>query len=135
MHGEHAAEPAVEAGMSDAVIGTIIAVGGVALAALLYLANPAPATALQKLWGPFYWLSAGKLFVDQIYAILFVWPLRVLAAICYWLDRTVVRRPGEPRRQHSTAGGTRACGRCKPAWCSSTDWRCCGVSWYWWRRF
>ncbi len=90
IHAGHEAVAHVEGGLSDGVIGTIIAVAGVALAAFIYLANPALSTTLEKLSGPLYWLSAGKLFVDPIYAVLFVWPLRVLAMLCYWIDRTLI---------------------------------------------
>ena len=37
-----------------------------------------------------YRLSRGKFYFDELYAALFVWPLRVLAAIAYWIDRWIV---------------------------------------------
>jgi NADH:ubiquinone oxidoreductase subunit 5 (subunit L)/multisubunit Na+/H+ antiporter MnhA subunit len=37
-----------------------------------------------------YELSYGKLFFDQIYAALIVWPLRVLAALSAWVDRLLI---------------------------------------------
>ena len=39
---------------------------------------------------PLYELSYGKFFIDQIYQVLIVWPLRVLATISYWVDRYVI---------------------------------------------
>ena len=41
---------------------------------------------------PLYRLSYGKFFIDQIYQVFIVWPLRVLAAISYWVDRYVIDR-------------------------------------------
>ena len=37
-----------------------------------------------------YQLSSGKFFVDAIYNLLIVWPLRMLAAVSYWFDRWVI---------------------------------------------
>lgn len=85
-HGEHAA-----AGHAlVATISTIIALVGVGLAAFFYLGDPAQVTVLQRLLMPLYLLSYGKLYFDQLYDVLLVWPLRVLAAIAYWFDRTVI---------------------------------------------
>jgi NADH-quinone oxidoreductase subunit L len=37
-----------------------------------------------------YRLSANKFYFDEIYSALFVWPLRLVAAVFYWLDRWVI---------------------------------------------
>jgi NADH-quinone oxidoreductase subunit L len=84
--GEHAA-----AGHAlVATISTIIALVGVGLAAFFYLGDPAQVTLVQRLLMPLYLLSYGKLFFDPLYNVLFVWPLRALAAIAFWLDRRVI---------------------------------------------
>lgn len=71
-------------------IGTVVALSGLGLAAFLYLGDQGQVTALRRLFSPIYWLSSGKLFFDQIYFALFVWPLEVLASFCYWFDRTII---------------------------------------------
>ncbi|MCI0358676.1 MAG: NADH-quinone oxidoreductase subunit L [Planctomycetaceae bacterium] len=37
-----------------------------------------------------YKLSQNKFYFDEIYAALVVWPLSILASICYWIDRWIV---------------------------------------------
>jgi NADH-quinone oxidoreductase subunit L len=37
-----------------------------------------------------YKLSKNKFYFDEIYGALIVWPLRVLASVCYWIDRWIV---------------------------------------------
>src|SRR5262249_5830765 len=37
-----------------------------------------------------YRLSRDKFYFDELYAALVVWPLRIIAAILYWIDRWVV---------------------------------------------
>jgi len=37
-----------------------------------------------------YRLSSRKFFIDEIYHGLIIWPLRILAAFCYWIDRHLV---------------------------------------------
>jgi NADH-quinone oxidoreductase subunit L len=37
-----------------------------------------------------YRLSRDKFYFDEIYSALVVWPLRILAAVCYWIDRWIV---------------------------------------------
>src|SRR5262249_3482764 len=37
-----------------------------------------------------YRLSRHKFYIDELYAALIVWPLEMLAAVCYWLDRWLV---------------------------------------------
>ncbi len=40
--------------------------------------------------GPLYNLSYGKFFVDQAYLVLFVFPMTVIAYLCYAFDRWIV---------------------------------------------
>jgi NADH-quinone oxidoreductase subunit L len=73
-----------------AAISTVVAAIGVGLAAYLYLGDASQVKWLtSRLW-PLYWLSRGKLFIDQIYQVLFVWPLRLLASLSYLFDRWVI---------------------------------------------
>lgn len=37
-----------------------------------------------------YRLSANKFYFDEIYNALIVWPLRILAAVLYWIDRWII---------------------------------------------
>ena len=37
-----------------------------------------------------YRLSRNKFYFDEIYAALIVWPLRIVAGVCYWIDRWIV---------------------------------------------
>jgi NADH-quinone oxidoreductase subunit L len=37
-----------------------------------------------------YRLSYGKFFFDEIYNVLIVWPLRIIAQLAYWIDRTII---------------------------------------------
>ena len=84
---------------------TLVVVVGIGLAAFLYLGNRRLVDVLARVLRPLYWLSYGKFFFDQIYQALIVWPLRMLAAMCYWIDRPRHRRPGEFRGR-----GAGACG-------------------------
>ena len=71
-------------------VGTVVSLAGIGLAAFLYLGDAAQVVFLRRVLSPLYWLSHGKLFIDQIYVALFVWPLRMLAKLSYWFDRVVV---------------------------------------------
>ncbi len=78
-----------------ALFSTFVAVSGVGLAAFFYLGDMKQITALTRLMSsPYglklYQLSSGKFYVDAIYGILFLWPLRMLAAASYWFDRYVI---------------------------------------------
>jgi NADH-quinone oxidoreductase subunit L len=37
-----------------------------------------------------YRLSRDKFYFDELYAALVVWPLKVLASVCYWFDRWII---------------------------------------------
>jgi len=73
-----------------AVTSTVIALAGIGIAAYLYLGDASQVAALTRLLSPLYWLSYGKLFFDQIYMALFIWPLWALALASYWVDRYVI---------------------------------------------
>lgn len=84
------AHAAHDAHLAIAFVSTLVALGGIGLAAYLYLGDHTAVTALGRLLAPLYWLSAGKFFLDPIYAALVVWPLRGLAQVAYWIDRWIV---------------------------------------------
>ena len=69
------------------LLGTIAAVGGLALSWTMYgQASPVPARLASLLGGRPYRWSLGKFFVDELYTALFVKPTKVLAAIAKFLD-------------------------------------------------
>jgi NADH-quinone oxidoreductase subunit L len=80
--------PKLEFGIS--VKSTAVVVVGISLAAFLYLGDRKQVEWLSRVLRPLYVLSYGKFFIDQIYQLLIVWPLRLLAAASYWFDRYVI---------------------------------------------
>jgi len=72
------------------VAGLLTAPVGIALAAWLYLSSTRPAERLARGMRPVYWLSWNKLFIDEIYGALFVWPAWLLARFSYWIDRYLI---------------------------------------------
>jgi NADH:ubiquinone oxidoreductase subunit 5 (subunit L)/multisubunit Na+/H+ antiporter MnhA subunit len=73
-----------------AAISTLVAVAGIGVAAFLYLGDASAVTWITNRVRPLYQLSLGKLFIDQIYNVLFVVPLRLLAWLSYQFDRWIV---------------------------------------------
>ncbi len=78
-----------------AAISTLLALAGIGLAAYLYLGDRREVTRLAGFFQSarglrLYELSYGKFFFDQIYQVCIVWPLRILAAISYALDRWII---------------------------------------------
>ncbi|MFO0900113.1 MAG: NADH-quinone oxidoreductase subunit L [Pirellulales bacterium] len=84
--------PATEFHVSVAAQSTFFALLGIGLAAFFYLGKQTEIARITDLPGVrlLYDASYGKLFIDQIYAVLFVWPLRALAALSYWIDRLLI---------------------------------------------
>ncbi|ADB15418.1 proton-translocating NADH-quinone oxidoreductase, chain L [Pirellula staleyi DSM 6068] len=37
-----------------------------------------------------YKLSLGKFYIDELYSVTIVWPMRIFSMICYWLDRNLI---------------------------------------------
>lgn len=68
---------------------TAAALAGVGLAWYMYVRRPAAAEKAAAAAGTGYWLSLNKLYVDEIYALLFVQPLNLLAGICGLLEAVV----------------------------------------------
>ena len=75
-----------------AVVSSLVALAGVALAAFFYLGDRRQVEWLSKLWivRPVHALSAGKFFFDPIYMLLVVWPVAGLAKLAYWVDRHLI---------------------------------------------
>lgn len=69
---------------------TAFAVGGTVLAVLMYLVWPGSAAALASHVRLLYQLSLNKFFFDEIYDLLFVKPLVLLADLCRTLDSLLV---------------------------------------------
>jgi NADH-quinone oxidoreductase subunit L len=91
---EHGGEPAAHGETPPAVMLTSIAVSlaGIGLAAVLYLGTRRPAarlTALMEALG-LAQLARDKFYLDPLYNLLLVWPLRGIAAACAWADRYLV---------------------------------------------
>jgi NADH-quinone oxidoreductase subunit L len=71
-------------------ISIVVASLGVALAALMYLVQPALARGVAKSMGGLYNLSLNKLYFDEIYQFLFVKPSEALAQVLRWIDSNIV---------------------------------------------
>jgi NADH-quinone oxidoreductase subunit L len=75
---------------SVAFMSTLVVLLGIGVAAFLYLGDRSHVDWLTRRLRWLYELSYGKFFIDQIYQVLVVWPLRVLASISYWFDRFII---------------------------------------------
>ena len=92
-----------EAGPSHltvALISTAVALAGIGLAWLFYVARPELAESAAKSAKSLglYALSHGKFFIDEIYAALIVRPLEALAALLALVDSYLIDGIGECRR-------------------------------------
>lgn len=85
-----AGEPYVPLDAQAIFLGTALALAGIGIAAFIYVGDRREADLLAKLLWPLYQLSRGKLFFDQLYTLLVVWPSKLLAHIAYLLDRFLV---------------------------------------------
>ena len=72
--------------VSAQVFPTFIAVLGVGTAAFFFLGDGRAAAGCARAMKPLYALSYGQFFIDSIYQILFVLPLRALASLVAWFD-------------------------------------------------
>ena len=86
--GEH--EPSI--GLTFLLMGTatIIAVLGWGLAHFLYAMSPATATGWAEKFSGLYRMLLNKYYVDEIYDLIFVEPLKRLGHLLDWFDRTVI---------------------------------------------
>ena len=72
------------------LLSAMIAVAGIGLAWLFYVRAPAlPGRIAGAIW-PLYQASLNKFYLDEIFGTLLVLPLRVLAWLSDWLDRTLI---------------------------------------------
>lgn len=71
-------------------ISIAVASLGVALAALMYLVQPALARSTAKSMGGLYYLSLNKLYIDEIYQFFLVRPAEAMAQIFRWIDSNIV---------------------------------------------
>jgi NADH-quinone oxidoreductase subunit L len=73
-----------------AMVGTVVGLGGIALAYLMYgEPSPLPSLCVERLH-PLYLASRDKFRVDELYGWVIVWPVRALAAVCDFCDTYVV---------------------------------------------
>jgi len=85
-------EQAAEHGHSDvhrqvAAMSTALALLGIALAAYFYLGELRQIERITRWIRPLYRASLGKFWFDQIYNLLIIGPLWLLAQLCYFFDR------------------------------------------------
>ncbi|CUS33686.1 NADH-quinone oxidoreductase subunit L [Candidatus Nitrospira nitrificans] len=106
------AEPEAGAGMMILLmsIAIIIALLGWGLAHFLYAVSPATSEGWAERFSGAYRILLNKYYVDELYDLIFVEPLKRLGAILDWFDRTVID------------GIVRAVGR-------MTDWGAFGSTW------
>ncbi len=71
-------------------LGTALALAGIGIAAFIYIGDRREADVLARILWPLYQLSRGKMFFDQIYMLLVVWPTKLLAWFSYLIDRFLV---------------------------------------------
>jgi len=63
---------------------------GAAAAWVSYVRSPTLPVRVAAAIGPLYKASLNKLYFDEIYAAMFVMPLRILAWLSDWFDRRVI---------------------------------------------
>ena len=73
---------------SEIALRLYLTIGFVALLGLIALVLSLPLVVVTFLTP--YRLSRDKFYFDEIYSALVVWPLRMVAAACYWIDRWIV---------------------------------------------
>jgi NADH-quinone oxidoreductase subunit L len=68
----------------------VIALVGIGIAWLFYIRSPQLPGQVVATLGPLYSLSLNKFYLDEIFYAALITPLRTLAAISYWFDRTII---------------------------------------------
>jgi len=68
----------------------VIALAGIGLAWICYLRAPQLPGQFAAALGPLYRLSLNKFYLDEIFHAVLITPLRSLAWISYWFDRTII---------------------------------------------
>ncbi|MBX3411086.1 MAG: NADH-quinone oxidoreductase subunit L [Pirellulales bacterium] len=85
--------PAGEFHFDIALVSTLVAVSGVGIAAFLYLGRTTEASVVAVLMRRLglYQLSYHKFYLDEIYNVLFVWPLKAIATLLsVVVDRRII---------------------------------------------
>jgi NADH-quinone oxidoreductase subunit L len=80
--GETHAEEALELGLMG--VSTLVALGGIAIAALLFLYRREAAAALAARFSGLYRLLLNKYYVDEVYDAALVQPIRILSEEGLW---------------------------------------------------
>jgi NADH-quinone oxidoreductase subunit L len=71
-------------------LSAVLALTGISIAYVFYVRSPQLPDQVAAAFGPLYRLSLNKFYLDEIYRAIFVTPLRTLAALSYWFDRTII---------------------------------------------
>jgi NADH-quinone oxidoreductase subunit L len=74
------------------ILSSVIALGGIGYAWLMYVRSPGLASRLANAAGQLYRASLNKLYFDEIFMALVVMPLRMLAWLSAWFDNQVIDR-------------------------------------------
>ncbi|MFV0442566.1 MAG: NADH-quinone oxidoreductase subunit L [Planctomycetaceae bacterium] len=74
------------------VASAAMALVGIGLAWLFYVKSPGIPASLVRGTGPLYQASLNKLYCDELFAAILVWPLQALAKLAGWFDRNVIDR-------------------------------------------
>jgi NADH-quinone oxidoreductase subunit L len=72
------------------VASAAIALAGIGLAWLFYVRAPHLPGQFASALGPLYRLSLNKFYLDEVFRAVLVTPLRTLALVSYWFDRTLI---------------------------------------------
>ena len=72
------------------LMSSIIAVAGIGFAWMFYVASPTIPAAIARTMKPFYVLSQGKFFLDEIFTGLIVLPLLGIAKLATLFDKYVI---------------------------------------------
>ncbi len=70
-----------------AITSQVLAVAGIALAYVVYIAKPALDGLMRKASGPFYKLSLNRFYLDELFTIVLVRPFQILSWLIHVLDR------------------------------------------------
>ncbi len=73
-----------------AMLSTMVALCGIGVAAFLYFGDRLVLRVITTILKPAYVLSYGKFFIDQIYELLIIVPVKALAVVMYSLDRLFI---------------------------------------------
>ncbi len=88
------------------IVSVCCGLAGIAVAWLMYVAQPKLAETAKNASGPLYTLVANKYYVDEIYSALIVKPLEMFSKIVLWkgVDETVIDKGGVNGLGHLVKG-------------------------------